>query len=81
MAEPERLPASPVPPNEPGRGRRRFDPGAVVTGLFFLAIAGIFLAVGLSGDPIIEARVLGPALLVGLGLTGIVRVLTRSRRH
>ncbi|MEW2355818.1 hypothetical protein [Spirillospora sp. NPDC029432] len=66
---------------ERGKGRRRFDPGAVVTGLFFLAVAGVFLAGALSGDPVAGPEILGPVLLAGLGLVGIVRVLTRSRRH
>jgi hypothetical protein len=63
------------------RERRRFDPGSVVTGLFFLGVAGVFIAGGLSGEVVPGPRVLGPALLVGLGLVGIVRVLTRSRRY
>ncbi|XVQ12127.1 hypothetical protein ACQP1W_05975 [Spirillospora sp. CA-255316] len=78
---------TPAPP-APGRDRdgeaperRRFDPGSVVTGLFFLGVAGVFIAGGLSGELVAGPQVLGPALLVGLGLVGIVRVLTRSRRH
>jgi hypothetical protein len=57
------------------------DPGSVVTGLFFLAVAGIFMAGALSGDPVAGPEILGPALLAGLGLMGIVRVITRARRH
>ncbi|MFF5258797.1 hypothetical protein ACFY4C_07610 [Actinomadura viridis] len=66
---------------EPARPRRRLDPGSVVTGLFFLTAAGIFLAGGLSGEPVAAAGILVPALLIGLGLMGIVRIMTRSRRH
>ncbi|MFI0357683.1 hypothetical protein [Actinomadura sp. 9N407] len=65
----------------PVRKARRFDPGSVVTGLFFLAVAGVFFAGALSGDPVAGPEILGPALLAGLGLMGIVRVVTRSRRH
>jgi hypothetical protein len=68
------------PDREPER-RGRFDPGSVVTGLFFLLIAGIFMAGGLWRDPIAEPQVLAPAVVVGLGLVGIVRVITRSRRR
>ena len=64
-----------------GRGRRRFDPGSVVTGLFFLGVAAVFVVAGLGGTPVAQTRVLAPALLAGLGVVGIVRVLTRSRRH
>ncbi|GAA2450847.1 hypothetical protein GCM10010191_81080 [Actinomadura vinacea] len=78
MSEPERT--DDARPAE-GRGRRGFDPGSAVTGLFFLAVAGIFIAAALSGDPVADPRMLGPALLVGLGVVGIVRVATRSRRH
>jgi hypothetical protein len=69
------------PERRPGRRRRRFDPGSVVTGLFFLFIAGIFMAGGLSRTPVAEPEILVPAVVVGLGLVGIVRVITRSRRH
>ncbi|WP_067491455.1 hypothetical protein [Actinomadura hibisca] len=61
--------------------RGRFDPGALVTGLFFLAVAGLFLASGLSGEVVAGTRVIAPVLLVGLGLVGVVRVLTRARRR
>jgi NhaP-type Na+/H+ and K+/H+ antiporter len=66
---------------EPEGRRRRFDPGSVVTGLFFLFVAAVFLAGGLAGDPVDTPQVIIPAVVVGLGLVGIVRVVTRSRRH
>ncbi|WP_395110017.1 hypothetical protein [Actinomadura sp. SCN-SB] len=66
--------------NGPAR-RRRFDFGSWLTGLFFLLVAAVFLVGGLSDDPIDRPQVIAPALVVGLGLVGIVRVLTRSRRH
>ncbi|MBX6765561.1 MAG: hypothetical protein IRY90_00105 [Actinomadura rubrobrunea] len=71
---PERSPA-------PSRPRRRFDPGGPTAGVFFLAVAAVFMVNGLSGRPVADPVVLGPALVAGLGLVGIVRVLTRSRRR
>lgn len=61
--------------------RYRFDPAGPVTGLFFLVLAGLFLAEGLAEDPIVSETVLAPVVLIGLGLVGTVRVLTRSRRR
>lgn len=63
------------------RRRRRFDPAGPVTGLFFLVLAGLFLADGLSGERILAPATLVPLVLIGLGLVGTVRVLTRSRRR
>lgn len=64
-----------------GRRRHGFDPAGPLTGLFFLALAGLFLAEGLSGERVLAPAVLAPVVLIGLGLVGIVRVLTRSRRR
>ncbi|MFA1543273.1 hypothetical protein [Actinomadura monticuli] len=61
--------------------RYRFDPAGPVTGLFFLVLAGLFLAEGLAEDPVVSVTVLAPVVLIGLGLVGTVRVLTRSRRR
>ncbi|GAA0261350.1 hypothetical protein GCM10009527_066690 [Actinomadura nitritigenes] len=61
--------------------RRRFDPAGPVTGIFFLVLAGIFLADGLSGGDAVAAEVMAPVVLIGLGIVGTVRVLTRSRRR
>ncbi|MQY07488.1 hypothetical protein [Actinomadura macrotermitis] len=61
--------------------RRGFDAGTVVTGLFFLAVAGIFLAGGLAGRLPVRLEILAPAVVVGLGLTGFVRILTRRFRR
>lgn len=60
---------------------RRFDPAGPVTGLFFLAMAGVFLADGLSGGDVVAAAVMLPVVLIGLGVVGTVRVLTRARRR
>jgi hypothetical protein len=62
-------------------GRRRFDPSGPVTGVFFLALAVLFLADALSDDDVLTSTVLAPVTLIGLGLVGTVRVLTRSRRR
>lgn len=64
-----------------GRRRWRFDPAGPVTGLFFLVLAGLFLADGLSDERILAPAMLAPLVLIGLGLVGTVRVLTRSRRR
>ncbi|MFG2087643.1 MULTISPECIES: hypothetical protein [unclassified Spirillospora] len=63
------------------RRRRRFDPAGPVTGVFFLVLAGLFLADGLSDERILAPSTLAPVVLIGLGLVGTVRVLTRSRRR
>ncbi|TDC68867.1 hypothetical protein E1200_10280 [Actinomadura sp. GC306] len=60
---------------------RGFDPAGPVTGLFFLVLAGLFLAEGLTDERVLAPAVLAPVVLIGLGLVGIVRVLTRARRR
>jgi hypothetical protein len=60
---------------------RRFDPAGPLTGIFFLVMAGIFLADALSGGHAVETAVMVPVVLIGLGVVGTVRVLTRSRRR
>jgi hypothetical protein len=61
--------------------RHRFDPGALVAGLFFLGVAGIFLVGGFTKTSILPVYGLAPAVLIGLGLVGLVRALTRARRR
>ncbi|SFP76362.1 hypothetical protein K8Z49_34800 [Actinomadura madurae] len=61
--------------------RFRFDPAGPVTGLFFLLLAALFLVDGLSDEDVLPATTLIPVVLIGLGLVGTVRVLTRSRRR
>ncbi|MFI0485493.1 hypothetical protein [Actinomadura sp. 9N215] len=61
--------------------RRRFDPAGPVTGLFFLALASLFFAGGLAEENVLPVTTLLPVVLIGLGLVGTVRVLTRSRRR
>ncbi|MCW2889635.1 MAG: hypothetical protein JWL58_6497 [Streptosporangiaceae bacterium] len=61
--------------------KHRFDPGALVAGLFFLAVAGIFLVGGFADTSILPVYGLAPAVLIGLGAVGLVRALTRARRR
>ncbi|TDB82021.1 hypothetical protein E1264_31940 [Actinomadura sp. KC216] len=65
----------------PERRRHRFDPAGPVTGLFFLVVAGVFLVNGLEDENVLPVATLVSAVLIGLGLVGTVRVLTRSRRR
>ena len=60
--------------------RGRFDHGALVTGLVFLVVAGIFVASALSKERVVDTRILALLLPVGLVLVGGVWVLTRARR-
>jgi hypothetical protein len=59
--------------------RHRFDPGSLLAGLLFLTVASIYLASGFADRTIMRAEILGPAVFIGLGVVGLVRVLTRSR--
>jgi hypothetical protein len=53
----------------------------LITGLFFLGVAGIFLVGGLTKTSIFPIYGLAPAVLIGFGVVGLVRALTRSRRR
>jgi hypothetical protein len=61
--------------------RHRFDPGSLLAGLLFVTVAGIYLAGGFGDRTIVRAEIIGPAVFIGLGVVGLVRVLTRSRRR
>lgn len=61
--------------------RHRLDLGSVVLGVFFLSFAGVFLASGLEGGPIMPPAIVTATVLGGLGIGGLVRVLTRGRRR
>ncbi|MBC6456948.1 hypothetical protein [Actinomadura sp. HBU206391] len=61
--------------------RHRFDPGSLLAGLLFLAVAGVYLAGGFGDHAVVPAEILVPAVFIGLGVVGLVRVLTRSRRR
>ena len=61
--------------------RHRFDPGALVAGLYFLAVAVVFLIDGFAGRTVLPLMYTGPALLIGFALVLLVRLLTRGRRQ
>ena len=61
--------------------KHRFDPGALIAGLFFLGVAGVFLAGGFTKTWVFPVYGLAPATLIGLGAVGLIRALTRSRRR
>jgi hypothetical protein len=60
--------------------RHRFDPGGFVAGLYFLAVAVVFLINGFSDRTVFPLIYLGPALLIGYALVLLIRLLSRSRR-
>lgn len=61
--------------------RRRFDPAGPVTGVFFLALTGVFLAEGLTEERLLNPVAVVPLVLIGLGVVGAVRIATRGRRR
>jgi hypothetical protein len=61
--------------------RHRFDPAALLAGLLFLTVALLYAAAGLTGRALVPIEFLGPAIFVGLGVVGLVRVLTRAGRR
>lgn len=61
--------------------RHRFDPGALVAGLYFVAVAGVFLSDGFNNRTVVPLMYTGPALLIGYALVLLIRLLTRSRRQ
>lgn len=62
-------------------GRHRFDFGALFAGLFFLAISSTHLWQALGHRSGLPLQVIAPAVLIGLGVVGIVLILTRGRRR
>jgi hypothetical protein len=61
--------------------RHRFDVASLLAGLLFLAVAGVYVAGGLSGRTVVSIAMLGPAVFIGLGVVGLLRVLTRAGRE
>jgi hypothetical protein len=61
--------------------RHRFDLASLLAGLLFLNFAVIYITGGLSLQEFLPLKVLGPGLFIGLGVIGLVRVLTRSGRR
>ncbi|MFD6953536.1 hypothetical protein A6A08_00030 [Nocardiopsis sp. TSRI0078] len=60
--------------------KRRTDWGSLVAGLLFLGLAVAFVVRG-TGDWEFDVVWVLPVLAVGLGLAGVARALTRSRRE
>lgn len=60
--------------------RHRFDLAALLAGLLFLTVALLYAAAGLAGHALVPVEFLGPAVFIGLGVVGLVRVLTRDGR-
>lgn len=60
--------------------RHRFDGSSLLAGLLFLTVAGVYAVSGLTERTLIPIRILAPSVFIGLGMVGLVRVLTRSRR-
>ncbi len=72
----------PRPQPQPGRRRSRFsdaDPASIGTGLVFFLIGGAYLLAS-GGHVTVNAGWTLSLLLVGLGLSGVVSALLRSRR-
>jgi hypothetical protein len=64
-----------------GRGRHRFDPGALIGGLFFLGVAVAYL-LRVSGDSLrVAEEVLLPVTLGGLPVVVLIRLITLSRQR
>lgn len=57
--------------------RHRFDPSAAIAGLLFLGLAALYLTRGLSVG---RSLWIAPAVLLGLGAIGVLRVVFRARR-
>jgi hypothetical protein len=58
----------------------RFDPGAMLAGLFFLSAAAWFATAALTAYDV-PVAIAVPTLLFGFAVIGFVRVATRSRRR
>ncbi|MEV4256430.1 hypothetical protein AB0J52_24990 [Spirillospora sp. NPDC049652] len=63
------------------RPRRRLDPAAPVAGVFYLAVAGVFIAGWVRDRPIGDPMVVAAVVLVLMGLLGIVRALLKAQRR
>jgi hypothetical protein len=70
-----------VPERTTHGGRHRFDPSALVAGIFFLAVAATHLSQTLGHRAGLPPQVIVPAVVVGLGVVAVVRIFTRSRRR
>ncbi|WP_026415504.1 hypothetical protein [Actinomadura oligospora] len=66
---------------EKTRARRRLDPAAPVAGVFYLAVAGLFVAGALRGHPVGDPMLVAGVVLVLMGLLGIVQAVLRAQRR
>jgi hypothetical protein len=60
--------------------RHRFDPSGVIAGLFFLVLAGVHFSNAYGGVRISVFWAI-PAVLIGLGVIGVLRIVFRGRRR
>lgn len=64
----------------PLRSARRFDLAALVAGLLFGGVSALYFATGFGGGSMrIPFPWLVAGLLIGLGVVGIVRTMSRRR--
>ncbi|MEV5569300.1 hypothetical protein AB0L06_04565 [Spirillospora sp. NPDC052269] len=67
--------------NENTRTRRRLDPAAPLAGVFYLAVAGLFVAGAVRGRSVGDPMVVAGVVLVLMGLLGIVQAVIKSQRR
>lgn len=66
----------------PGASRkRRLDPAAPLAGVFYLAVAGLFLAGSARGSSIGDPMIVAGIVLVAMGLLGIVQAVLKAQRR
>lgn len=62
--------------------RHKTDPGALLAGLYFLLVAGLFMSMALTGDDAgPELPAVAAAMTIGFSIVLLARILTRSRRR
>ncbi|MCP2335530.1 hypothetical protein [Actinomadura rupiterrae] len=64
-----------------GKTRRRLDLAAPIGGLFFLAVAGLYVAGAVRDRPVGDPMVVAGIVLVAWGVVGIVQLIVRANRH
>ncbi|RFU41159.1 hypothetical protein DZF91_13345 [Actinomadura logoneensis] len=65
----------------PARRPRRLDAAAPLAGVFYLAVAGLFIAGAVRGRPVGDPMVVAGVVLVLMGVLGIVRALLKAQRR
>ena len=63
---------------EPREPRRAFDPVSLVLGLLLLAVPALYLVRDL-GDVDVDPRWVGPVVLIGAGLAGLLAAVRGPR--